>query len=145
VPFPTALFYLICHFAAAFLPKTVSQLTHSPARLWTVVIILLALSPEGTVHRYLKMIVFGVSLIVPVAISAQDRDQRDGRQNNEQNRRYEDKAHKDFHEWNSGEDQAYRRYLQEHHKKYHEFTKANKKEQNDYWNWRHSHPENDRH
>ena len=110
-----------------------------------MVIVLLAFARRILVYRYMTMIVLGVSLIVPVAVSAQDRDQRDGRQKNEQDRRYEDKAHKDFHEWNGGEDQAYRRYLQEHRKKYHEFTKASKKEQNDYWNWRHSHPDNDRH
>jgi hypothetical protein len=40
-------------------------------------------------------------------------------------------------------DRAYRKYLEEHHKKYHEFSKAKRKEQEDYWDWRHSHPEYD--
>ncbi|MBZ5624092.1 MAG: hypothetical protein LAQ69_36145 [Acidobacteriia bacterium] len=90
-------------------------------------------------YRYFKVFVLGTSLTV-AASSAQERDH-----NAQQSRRYEDKAHKDFHEWNDNEDRAYRQYLQEHHKKYHDFAKANRKEQNDYWNWRHGHPDNDRH
>jgi hypothetical protein len=61
----------------------------------------------------------------------------------QESRRYEDKQHHDSHEWNSNEDQAYKRYLAEHHKKTHEFAKAPKREQSDYWNWRHAHPDND--
>ena len=95
-------------------------------------------------YRYFKVIVLSAALVVPVLVSAQDRDHSDKGQNNQQSRRYEDKAHKDSHEWNAGEDQAYRRYLQEHGKKYHDFAKAKKREQNDYWSWRHSHPDNDR-
>ena len=75
VPFPTAPFYLIC------VPRrTVSNLTDSSALLWTMVIVLIALTRRVPVHRYIKTIVLGVSLIVPVAITAQDRgDQRNGR------------------------------------------------------------------
>jgi len=98
------------------------------------------------VYRYFKVIAVGAALIVPVLAGAQDRDRPDNRgQNTQQSRRYEDRAHNDFHEWNADEDQAYRRYLQEHHKKYHEFARAKKSEQNDYWNWRHAHSDNDRH
>jgi hypothetical protein len=95
--------------------------------------------------KYLKMFVLGAALIVPVAVSAQNRDQQDRRQNDQQNRRYEDKAHNDSHEWNNNESEAYKRYLQENHKKYHDFAKAKQSEQNNYWNWRHNHPDGDRH
>ena len=95
-------------------------------------------------YRYFKVIVLSAALVVPVLVGAQDRDRPDKGQSNQQTRRYEDKAHKDSHEWNAGEDQAYRRYLQEHHKKYHDFAKAKQSEQNDYWNWRHTHSDNDR-
>ena len=84
--------------------------------------------------KYLKMLVLGAVMIVPVAINAQDRDHRS----------YEDKAHHDTHEWNDRETEAYRRYLQEHHRKYHDFEKAKKSEQSDYWKWRHSHPDDHR-
>ena len=90
-------------------------------------------------YRYLKVIVLSAALVVPVAVIAQDRNHPD-----QQTRRYEDKSHKDSHEWNAGEDQAYRRYLQENHRKYRDFGKARKNDQDSYWNWRHSHPDNDR-
>ena len=95
-------------------------------------------------YSYFKLIVLSGSLVMPVAVSAQDRDHPESHQNDQQSRRYEDKAHRDFHEWNAREDQAYRRYLQEHHKKYHDFAKAKRSEQDDYWRWRHDHPDNDR-
>jgi hypothetical protein len=93
-------------------------------------------------YRYLKVIALSAALAAPVLVGAQDRDQAERAQNNQQSRRYEDTAHKDSHEWNASEDQAYRQYLQEHHKKYHDFTKAGKNEQNDYWKWRHAHSDN---
>ena len=99
-------------------------------------------SRGNIVYRYCKVIVLSAALVVPVLVSAQDRDHKD--ENSQQSRRYEDKAHKDSHEWNTGEDQAYRRYLQEHHRKYNDFAKAKQSEQNNYWTWRHAHPDNDR-
>jgi ribulose kinase len=87
-----------------------------------------------------KAILLGVSLVVSVPLNAQD-----GRRPDEQqSRRYEDKAHHDSHEWNNNQDQEYRRYLNEHHRKYHDFDKASKREQNDFWTWVHSHSSNDR-
>lgn len=93
-------------------------------------------------YRYFKVMVLSAALMVPAVVSAQDRDHRDD--HNEQTRRYQDKAHNDYHEWNSNEDQAYRRYLEEHHRKYHDFSRAKRHEQNDYWNWRHAHQDDDR-
>ncbi|MDQ1468966.1 MAG: hypothetical protein QOJ99_446 [Bryobacterales bacterium] len=94
-----------------------------------------------SVKHYLKLVFLSGILIIPATtISAQDHDRRD----NQEGKHYEDKSHHDSHDWNDREDQEYRRYLQEHHKNYHEFSKASRREQNDYWNWRHSHPDNDR-
>lgn len=91
-------------------------------------------------YRYLQALAISTALLVPVVASAQDHEHA----TEAQTRRYEDKAHHDIHEWNSGGDAAYRRYLQEHHRRYHEFDKAKRSEQSDYWNWRHSYPDNDR-
>jgi hypothetical protein len=88
------------------------------------------------VHRYFNVILLSAALAVPMVAGAQDRGQQQGRH-------YEDRAHNDSHDWNAGEDEAYRRYLKEHHKKNHDFAKAKKREQDDYWKWRHSHPDND--
>lgn len=90
-------------------------------------------------HRYIQLALLGAALTVPAAVRAQDRS------DNGQARHYEDKAHHDRHEWNEAEERAYRHYLEEHHRKYRDFDKANRREQEEYWNWRHSHPDEERH
>jgi len=55
--------------------------------------------------------------------------------------RYYDRNHKDYHEWNDGEDRNYRIYLGERHRDYREFRLTTSRQQSDYWNWRHSHPD----
>lgn len=57
--------------------------------------------------------------------------------------RIRDEYHGDWHTWNGNEDRAYRRYLSEKHEDYRDFHKLNRDEQGDYWNWRHSHSDND--
>ena len=52
-----------------------------------------------------------------------------------------DRDHKDYHKWDDRENQAWRRFLAENHRQEHEFTRADQKEQQEYWNWRHSHPD----
>lgn len=92
--------------------------------------------------RYVKAIITGVvSLFISAPVFAQDRNRRDDQQIN---RKYQDRAHNDSHEWNDQSNQEYRRYLEEHHRKYHDFARANTREQNDFWNWFHSHSGNDR-
>ena len=54
-----------------------------------------------------------------------------------------DKDHKDYHVWDDHENQMWHQYLTENHKKDEDFKKAEKKEQADYWNWRHAHPDSD--
>jgi hypothetical protein len=92
--------------------------------------------------RYFNVVILSTALMVGVSGVgiAQEREHQ-----SQQEKRYEDKAHNDFHEWNDREDRAYRQYLNEHHRKYHDFAKANRKEQEGYWNWRHSHPDAEKH
>jgi len=52
-----------------------------------------------------------------------------------------DRDHKDYHNWDEHEQSAWGRFLAEKHRKDHEWAKADKKEQSEYWNWRHSHPD----
>lgn len=52
-----------------------------------------------------------------------------------------DSHHHDYHNWDDREDQAYRGYLVERHQDYRAYDKQNHREQANYWNWRHSHPE----
>ena len=57
--------------------------------------------------------------------------------------RYYDRDHRDFHYWDDPEDRAYRRYLVEQHRAYLKFERADISVHRHYWNWRHSHPDND--
>ena len=52
-----------------------------------------------------------------------------------------DRDHKDYHNWDNHEDQVYRGYLTDQHKVYRSYDHQSKREQRNYWNWRHSHPE----
>ena len=53
-------------------------------------------------------------------------------------------AAQDHHEerkWDEHEQAAWARFLAEKHRKDHEYAKAKKKEQEEYWAWRHDHPD----
>jgi hypothetical protein len=60
------------------------------------------------------------------------------------NHRYYDKDHKDYHQWNSDEQRNYTLFLNEHHVTVHVWKKAKPTEQQQYWNWRHEHPDEKR-
>jgi len=88
--------------------------------------------------RNLVPLFLTVALAAPVAVMAIPVPQ----EAHDQNRVY-DKDHKDYHEWNDNENRAWQHYLSENHHKSYEFSKANEKQQSQYWNWRHSHPDKD--
>jgi hypothetical protein len=76
----------------------------------------------------------GAALTVPMAIApsallAQDRDAR----------KYHDTKHKDDHEWNDHEDQAYKIYGTQKRRSSVEFGTLKPNDQQAYWNWRHQH------
>jgi hypothetical protein len=91
-------------------------------------------------NRYLAAIALGAALIVPVASSAQDRE-TPSQVDHSKDRRYYDKSGKDWHEWNPDEDKVYHRYLHDNHQKDRDFAKANSREREDYFKWRHEHPD----
>lgn len=78
--------------------------------------------------RFLSILLLSSIVLVTPALRADDQ-------------RYYDKDHKDYHTWNQQEDRAYRKFLEEKHRAYHEWSKATRREQQEYWNWRHSHPD----
>jgi uncharacterized protein YecT (DUF1311 family) len=90
-------------------------------------------------HRYVASLMLTAALTLPMSILAasQDRDQ----EHRDQDRRVYDSRHKDYHNWDAHENEAWHRYNSENHRKDHEFTRASKREQENYWNWRHSHPD----
>jgi hypothetical protein len=87
-------------------------------------------------HKYLASLFLTAALTAPMAavITATPASAQD-------DRGYYDKEHKDYHKWDDHEQSAWGRYLAEKHHKDHEFAKASHKEQQDYWAWRHSHPD----
>jgi hypothetical protein len=85
-------------------------------------------------HRFVASLFLATALAAPLGIMAA------AQQVGVQVRVY-DKSHKDYHNWDENENRSWGQYLSENHRKQHEFTKANKREQSDYWNWRHSHPD----
>jgi hypothetical protein len=83
--------------------------------------------------RILSGLLLGAALILPVAVSADDRDH---------DRRYYDRDGHDYHQWNGQEDRAYRAYLGEQHQDYREFRRVKPVHQREYFKWRHEHPDN---
>jgi hypothetical protein len=90
-------------------------------------------------HRYLSSLLMTAVFAVPVAMVAAPVPQQAG-----VSVRVYDSNHKDYHNWDDNENRAWGLYLTNNHKKAHEFTKAPKKEQSQYWNWRHDHPDDKR-
>jgi hypothetical protein len=56
-------------------------------------------------------------------------------------RRYYDREGRDYHTYNNQEDRAYRVYLGEQHRDYREFRRTNRNDQQQYFRWRHTHPD----
>jgi hypothetical protein len=89
-------------------------------------------------NRYFASLFLTAALAAPVAIMAAPVPQ----EANVQVRVY-DKNHNDYHQWNDNENRAWDRYNTENHHKSREFSKSNQKQQSQYWNWRHAHPDKD--
>ena len=87
-------------------------------------------------HRYICALFLTAAFATPAALLAAPAPQEAAVQI-----RVFDRNHKDYHNWDDRENHAWGVYLTNNHKKNHEFGKASKKEQANYWNWRHSHPD----
>jgi hypothetical protein len=89
-------------------------------------------------HRVLKNLTpfLLAAFLIPVAWSVSGCEARV---------RYYDTDHRDWHRWDDHEDVAYRGYLSEKHMDYREFNSLNDNEKKDYWNWRHAHPDANKH
>jgi hypothetical protein len=77
--------------------------------------------------RFVNVLLLSCAMLIPQAIRA------DGQS-------YYDADHKDYHVWNAQEEQAYRRFLEEKKIAYHDWSKASQRERQEYWDWRHRHP-----
>jgi len=86
---------------------------------------------------WLTSAILGIALLIPGGGMAQDHDADHHRE--QEKKRYYDKEHQDWHEWDAREDHTYRRYLEEKHRAYDAYMSLTLKEQRDYWRWRHQH------
>jgi len=89
-------------------------------------------------HRYLTTMILAAAIATPLAVVAAPAPKDDNVQV-----RVHDRNHKDYHNWDDHENAAWGGYLTNNHKKRHEFSRASRREQSNYWNWRHSHPDHD--
>lgn len=89
-------------------------------------------------HCYISSLILAAAITAPVTIMAAPRPNADGVQI-----RVYDSRHKDYHNWDDHENRAWGVYLSNNHRKSHEFSRSSRREQSHYWNWRHSHPDND--
>jgi hypothetical protein len=87
-------------------------------------------------RRIFASLILTAALMAPVTILAASKPQSDSI-----TVRGYDKDHKDYHNWDDNENRAWGVFLTTNHRKQHEFSKSSKKEQSEYWNWRHSHPD----
>ena len=88
-------------------------------------------------HSFIASLFLTAALAAPVSMMAAPKPQDASVQV-----RIYDKDHKDYHNWDDNENRAWGQYQAEHHRTSQEFSKANNKEQSQYWNWRHAHPDN---
>jgi hypothetical protein len=86
-------------------------------------------------HHYFASLLITASLAAPISVMALPVPQE-----GVQVRVY-DKGHKDYHNWDANENRAWGAYLSENHRDSHEYSRSKKKEQTQYWNWRHDHPD----
>jgi phytoene dehydrogenase-like protein len=86
--------------------------------------------------RFLSSLLLSAALLTPAIIKADD--------THITIRRYYDRDHRDYHQWNRDEDQMYRQYLQENQRQYREFNRLNRNDRSRYWAWRHNHENADR-
>ena len=86
-------------------------------------------------HRYLASLFLTASLAAPLSLMAAP--QAVGVQV-----RVYDRSHKDYHNWDDHENRAWAQFLVENHRNSHEYKRANRREQSEYWTWRHAHPDN---
>jgi len=91
-----------------------------------------------SMQRYISSLLLAAAIAAPTAIMAAPRPQDASVQV-----RVYDRDHRDYHNWDDREDHAYRRYLVVQHRSYRAYDRQHSRAQRHYWNWRHSHPDND--
>ena len=87
-------------------------------------------------NRFWNTTLLSGALVVSIALAPSILRADDHR---DEGRKYHDKSHKDDHQWDSHEDQAYRMWAKEKHRREGEFSSLKDRDQQAYWRWRHDH------
>jgi hypothetical protein len=72
-------------------------------------------------------------------------DDRDHERHEREEHRIYDPYQRDYHNWDQREDEVYRHWLDGRHEAYVEYSRLKKKQQREYWKWRHEHQEHEEH
>jgi hypothetical protein len=91
-----------------------------------------------SIDRCISLLILAAAIAAPTATLAAPKPQDASVQV-----RIYDRDHRDYHNWDDHEDRAYRRYLVVQHRPYRVYHRQHYRVQRHYWNWRHSHPDND--
>lgn len=88
--------------------------------------------------RYVASLLLAAALAAPISIMAAPTPEEHSVQV-----RINDRRHKDYHAWDDHENHAWGAYQTSNHRRHYEYARAHRREQDRYWNWRHSHPDRD--
>lgn len=96
-------------------------------------------------NKYVASLFITAALLAPMgAMAARPQDDHERHEQEERERRVYDPYHKDYHSWNHDEDRVYRQWLETRNRAYVDYDHLKRKEQREYWNWRHEHEEHER-
>ncbi len=98
-------------------------------------------------YKNFAALCLSAALMSPIAALAMPKPQDDHERHEqeEKERRVYDQEHKDYHNWDRAEDDAYRHWLDGRHEAYVDYEHLDHKRQAEYWKWRHEHEDHDHH
>jgi hypothetical protein len=87
----------------------------------------------------LKKLSFILPMAVAMICATNLPAQHDDRHHNDDRHHIYDRHHRDYHDFDEHEDRAYHLYWREHHHAYIDWERANARQRQAYWDWRHRH------
>ena len=100
------------------------------------------------IYRHVGSLLMGAALLAPAGRAStnfqddQHQDDRHRDRDAKDQKRYYDKNHKDYHTWDDREVGVYQRWATDNHIDNRDFSHLKSKQQAEYWDWRHEHPDN---
>lgn len=100
-------------------------------------------------EQYLASVFLSAALMAPLGAGAKampqdDRDHERHEQEEREHRVY-DPYQRGYHNWDQREDDHYRRWLGDRHEDYRPYDRLSRRQQREYWKWRHRNGEHEEH